>query len=80
MRHKKGVKTMCDVAKLRGKMTECGESQDTLSKKVGMDRSTLNRKLKTGESFTIGEVKKIVAALKLTAEETMKIFFSEIVA
>lgn len=71
---------MCDVAKLKGKIIECGENQDTLSKKVGMDRSTLNRKLKTGESFTIGEAKKIAIALKLTAEETMKIFFAEIVA
>lgn len=71
---------MCDVAKLKGKITEKGLNQETLSKKVGMDRSTLNRKLKTGEAFTIGEANKIAIVLKLTKNEAMSIFFTEIVA
>lgn len=71
---------MCDVAKLRGKITENGLNQETLSKEVGMDRSTLNRKLKTGEAFTIGEANKIAFVLKLTKDEAMAIFFTNIVA
>lgn len=71
---------MCDVAKLRGKMTEIGVNQEALSKKVGMDRSTLNRKLKTGEAFTIGEANRIAIVLRLTKEEAMSIFFANIVA
>lgn len=71
---------MCDVAKLRGKITENGLNQETLSKEVGMDRSTLNRKLKTGEAFTIGEANRIAFALKLTKDEAMAIFFTNIVA
>ncbi len=71
---------MCDVAKLRGKITENGLNQEALSKEVGMDRSTLNRKLKTGEAFTIGEANRIALVLKLTKDEAMAIFFTEIVA
>ncbi len=71
---------MCDTAKLRGKITENGLNQEKLSKEVGMDRSTLNRKLKTGEAFTIGEANKIAIALKLTKDEAMAIFFTNIVA
>ncbi len=71
---------MCDVAKLKGKITEAGTNQEELSKDVGMDRSTLNRKLKTGEAFTIGEANKIAVELKLSKEEAMAIFFTHIVA
>lgn len=71
---------MCDVAKLKGKIIEKGLNQTTLAQKVGMDRSTLNRKMKTGEAFTIGEANKIAIILKLTRDEAMAIFFASIVA
>lgn len=70
----------CDVAKLKGKMIEKGFLQDTFAKAIGMDRSTLNRKLKTGESFTIGEANKIASALSLNDREALDIFFPSIVA
>lgn len=65
---------MCDVMRLKGKMAERGIRQEDLAKAVGIDRSTLNRRLKTGEDFTIGETNKIVAFLQLTAEEALNIF------
>lgn len=71
---------MCDVAKLKGKIVEKGLNQVTLAQKAGMDRSTLNRKMKTGEAFTIGEANKIAIILKLTRDEAMAIFFANIVA
>lgn len=71
---------MCDVAKLRGKIMENGLNQEMLSKEVGMNRSTLNRKLKTGEAFTIGEANRIAIVLKLTKDEAMAIFFTSVVA
>lgn len=71
---------MCDVAKLKGKIVEKGLNQVTLAQKAGMDRSTLNRKMKTGEAFTIGEANKIAIILKLTKDEAMAIFFTNIVA
>lgn len=71
---------MCDTAKLRGKIVEKGLNQVLLAKKTGMDRSTLNRKLKNGETFTIGEASKIAIILELTKDEAMTIFFADIVA
>lgn len=71
---------MCDTAKLRGKIVEKGLNQVSLAKKTGMDRSTLNRKLKNGEAFTIGEASKIAIILELTKDEAMTIFFADIVA
>lgn len=71
---------MCDILKLRGKIVENGLNQESLAKKVGMNRSTLNRKMKTGEAFTIGEANKIAIILKLSKEEAMEIFFTNTVA
>ena len=71
---------MCDIAKLKGKIVENGFNQITLAKQTGIDRSTLNRKLKTGEAFTIGEANKIATVLELTKAEAMAIFFTNIVA
>lgn len=71
---------MCDTAKLRDKIVEKGLNQVSLAKKTGMDRSTLNRKLKNGETFTIGEASKIAIILELTKDEAMTIFFADIVA
>lgn len=71
---------MCDVAKLKGKIAEKGLNQKTVAKKTGIDRSTLNRKLKNGENFTIGEANRIAVVLGLNKEEAMQIFFRDVVA
>lgn len=73
MRQKGSVK-MCDTMKLKGKMREHGVTQETLAAAVKIDRSTLNRRLKNGEDFTIGEANRIVNTLQLTADEAMQIF------
>ena len=71
---------MCDVARLKGKIVEKGFNQLLLAKEVGMDRSTLNRKIKKGETFTIGEANRIAIVLNLTKDEAMSIFFTNIIA
>jgi DNA invertase Pin-like site-specific DNA recombinase len=72
---KKGKRKMnVDVAKLRGKMVEKGFSVETLAALIGIDRSSLYRKLGTIEKFTIGEARKIKAVLGLTNEEAILIF------
>lgn len=71
---------MCDVAKLKGKIVENGLNQMTLAEAAGMDRSTLSRKMKNAEAFTIGEANRIVTILKLTKDEAVSIFFTNIVA
>ncbi len=65
---------MCDTMKLKGKMKENGMTQEGLAAAIEIDRSTLNRRLKTGEDFTIGEANRIVSVLMLTADEALSIF------
>lgn len=64
-----------NIAKLKGKMVEKGMNVDELATKVGINRSTLYRKLDGGEKITIGEAMKIKKALGLTSEEASVIFF-----
>lgn len=71
---------MCNIAKLKGKIVENGLNQKTLAEATGIDRSTLNRKMKNAEAFTIGEANRIVTILKLTKDEAVAIFFTNIVA
>ena len=66
---------------LLGKMKEHGFTQDELSKVIGMDRSTLNKKLRAGGGdFSVTHSNAIRNALSLTAEEACAIFFNEKVA
>ena len=66
-----------NTAKLKGKMRELNITQEELAKLIGVALSTLNRKLqddKSGDTFTIGEIIKIVEVLKLSKEEAIIIF------
>ena len=65
---------MCDVMKLKGKMRELGMTQESLASAISVDRSTLNRHLKNGTDFTIGEANRISKVLGLTRDEAMAIF------
>lgn len=64
-----------NVLKLRGKMVEQGFNVETLASEIGVDRSTLYRKLNEGEKITIGDAQKIKIALGLTNDEARDIFF-----
>ena len=64
-----------NVQKLKGKIVENGLSVETLASMVGTTKSTLYRKLKKSEGITIGEARKIKAALNLTEAEATDIFF-----
>lgn len=60
---------------LRAKMAELGISNETLAKRLGIDVSTLYRKMKSdGTNFTVGQMHAIVAVLGLTHEEASSIF------
>ncbi|OZV12278.1 phage repressor protein [Tissierella sp. P1] len=72
---------MVNVNKLKGKIVENGLNISELAKKIGLDRSTLYRKLNSdGETFTIKEANLIFRELKLTKVEAMEIFFNYHVA
>jgi transposase-like protein len=66
-----------NIPKLRGKMVEAGYSVESLANKIGVDKSTLYRKLDNGEKFTIGEAQKIRTTLDLTNDEAAVIFFGQ---
>jgi plasmid maintenance system antidote protein VapI len=64
-----------NIPKLKAKLVEEGMNVETLAIKIGIDRSTLYRKLDGGEKITIGEAMKIKKALHLTNAEASAIFF-----
>ena len=67
-----------DVARLKGTIVTKGMTQGELSQGMDIDESTFSRKLKTlGNSFTVGEMHKIVELLDLTADEAKHIFLAE---
>ena len=65
-----------DLNKLKGKIIEKGLNVETLAERIGIDRSSMYRKLNKFENITIGEAKKIKAVLELTNEEASSIFLS----
>lgn len=72
---------MVNVNKLKGKIVECNMNVEILASKIGLDKSTLYRKLNSnGENFTIKEADLISKALDLTYSEVNAIFFSQFVA
>ena len=69
-----------NTAKLRGRIVEMGTSVEELAGIIGIDRSTLYRKLNDAEKITIGEAVKMKEALKLSNVEAAEIFFGVEVA
>lgn len=65
------------VLKLRGKMVEKEMNVEALAEKIGVDRATLYRKLRSSEKITIGDALKMKEALCLTKEEASEIFFGD---
>ncbi len=78
----KGVENdMVNVNKLKGKIVECGMSNNKFAEAIGMNAATLYRKFNdNGENFTVAEVDIIVKLLGLSWEEATAIFFSQFVA
>ena len=62
--------------KLKAKIVENGMNVEILADKIGIERSTLYRKLNNFEKITIGEAIKIKAALDLTDAEANDIFLA----
>lgn len=72
---------MTNVKKLRGKMVEKNITIENLAKRLGMNRSTLYRKLNNdADTLLVKEANAIVTELGLSADEAMAIFFSQFVA
>lgn len=62
--------------KLKAKIIEKGLNVEGLADKVGMERSTLYRKLNNFDKITIGEAIKMKSALEMTDAEATDIFLT----
>ena len=81
MRNARGGEKLVNINKLRGKITERGLNIEYIAKEIGIDRSTMYRKLEdSGEKITIKEASIISTILCLTPNEVNSIFFDDTVA
>lgn len=64
-----------DVKALKSKLVAKGMNVEDLAKKIGLDRSSLYRKLAGQQKMTIKDAQNIKAALNLTSNEARDIFF-----
>lgn len=62
--------------KLKAKMVEKGINADLLADVIGVDRSSMYRKMNNFEKITIGEAKLIKTALEMSDEDAIAIFLS----
>ncbi len=62
--------------KLKAKIVEKGLNVETLAEMIGVERSTLYRKLNNFEKITIGEALRMKTALDMTDAEASDIFLS----
>lgn len=65
-----------NINKLKGKIVENGMKIETLAERIGIDRSSMYRKLNNFEKITIGEANKIKAVLNLSDEDATDIFLA----
>lgn len=71
---------MVNIRKLKAKLVEKDISIIELANVLGIDKSTVYRKLnKAGENFTVKDVEKISKALSLTYDDIKDIFFTNVV-
>lgn len=65
-----------DMQMLKGKIVEKGMNVETVAERIGVERSSMYRKLNNFEKITIGEASRMKEALGLTNEEAITIFFA----
>jgi len=63
-----------NVSKLKGKIVERQMNVEKLAESIGIDRSSMYRKLNNFEKITIGEAARIKVALGMTDVEAFDIF------
>ena len=65
-----------NIPKLRGKIVEKNMNVESLAVLIGVDRSSLYRKLNNAEKITIGEALRMKEALQLSDTEAYEIFLA----
>ncbi len=64
-----------DLDKLNGKIVECRTTKEAIADDLGIDRSTLFRRIRTG-TLRVGDIHGICNCLNLSREEAMDIFLA----
>lgn len=64
------------INKLKAKIVEKGMNVEALADAIGIDRSSLYRKLNNFEKITIGEALRMKVALGMTDDEASDIFLA----
>jgi plasmid maintenance system antidote protein VapI len=76
MRQNEERRTAMQLNKLKAKIVEKGMNVEALAEMIGIDRSSLYRKLNNFEKITIGEALRMKVALDMTDAEASDIFLS----
>lgn len=67
-----------NVLKLKGKIAEMGQTQESVAAAIGIDRTTFSRKITGGGGgFSIREASEIAGFLGLTQQEAATIFLDK---
>lgn len=66
-----------DYSKLLGRIKECGFTQETLAKEVGISKGTMSLKLNNKANFGQVEIFAICVALKIPTHEIGAYFFTK---
>lgn len=65
-----------DYSKLLGRIKECGYTQETLAKKIGITESSMSLKLNNKAHFKQKEIRLICRVLKISDSEIGVYFFT----
>lgn len=65
-----------DVKKLQAKIVECETTQEALAAELGIDRSTLRRRINSAK-LQVRDIHRICDVLQLTNMEALEIFLAE---
>ncbi len=65
-----------NLNKLKAKIVENGTNVEAVADYIGVDRSSMYRKLNNFDKITIGEATKLKDFLKMTNEEATEIFLT----
>lgn len=65
-----------NVNKLKGLLAENEMNVETLAEMIGVERSSLYRKLNNSEKITIGEAAKMKEVLNMSDEKAYEIFLA----
>ena len=78
----RGEKEMINTREIKAQIRRVGTTQEELAKKLGINASTLNRKINNeeGQYLTVKEATEMVRVLEIPNDQLLAIFFAVSVA